>query len=393
MFKFFPPAALSMGLLAAFTGYAASFTIVLAGLNAMGASAAQAATGLFFATLGMGVCSIWLPLLTRVPSAVAWSTPGAAFLASSAAPEGGFAAATGAFLIAAVMIVATGLVPALGRIIAGIPKPMAAALLAGVLVNLCIAPAIALGEMPLAAAIILGAWAVGHALHRMAAIPFALLALVAVVAVLPTGAVTVTAGMDRAHWLPALAPIWPQFALQDVLSLAVPLYLVTMAGQNIPGFAVLNLNGYAVDQGQMLRNTGFASVLIAPFGSIPVNMSAITAAMMAGDDAGSDASKRYIAGVVSGMAYIGLALAAGAITTLTTLAPMVLLTAVAGLALLPALGAALRGATEAPQQMEAPVLTFVLTAGGVTILGLSGAFWGVLAGTALWQLKARRQQA
>ncbi len=393
MFKFFPPAALSMGLLAAFTGYAASFTIVLAGLNAMGASAAQAATGLFFATLGMGVCSIWLPLLTRVPSAVAWSTPGAAFLASSAAPEGGFAAATGAFLIAAVMIVATGLVPALGRIIAGIPKPMAAALLAGVLVNLCIAPAIALGEMPLAAAIILGVWAVGHALHRMAAIPFALLALVAVVAVLPTGAVTVTAGMDRAHWLPALAPIWPQFALQDVLSLAVPLYLVTMAGQNIPGFAVLNLNGYAVDQGQMLRNTGFASVLIAPFGSIPVNMSAITAAMMAGDDAGSDASKRYIAGVVSGMAYIGLALAAGAITTLTTLAPMVLLTAVAGLALLPALGAALRGATEAPQQMEAPVLTFVLTAGGVTILGLSGAFWGVLAGTALWQLKARRQQA
>ena len=138
---------LYMGLLAAFVGYAASFAIVLAGLTAMGATEAQAATGLFFATIGMGICSIWLPAVTRIPAAVAWSTPGAAFLASSAILPGGFGEAVGALVLCAVLIVATGLVPPLSRIVASIPKPVAHALLAGVLLKLCLAPAIALGAI------------------------------------------------------------------------------------------------------------------------------------------------------------------------------------------------------------------------------------------------------
>ena len=136
--------AVSMGLLAAFVGYTSSFAIVLAGITAVGATAEQAATGLFFATLGMGVCSIWLPALTRTPAAVAWSTPGAAFLATTAVLPGGFGEATGAMILCALLIVITGFVPALGRIVAGIPKPIANALLAGVLLKLCFAPAIAL---------------------------------------------------------------------------------------------------------------------------------------------------------------------------------------------------------------------------------------------------------
>ena len=135
--------AVSMGLLAAFVGYAASFAIVLAGMTAMGATSDQAATGLFFATIGMGICSIWLPIKTRIPAAVAWSTPGAAFLAATAALPGGFGEAAGALIFCSCLIILTGFVPALGRLVAAIPKPIANGLLAGVLLKLCFAPALA----------------------------------------------------------------------------------------------------------------------------------------------------------------------------------------------------------------------------------------------------------
>ena len=133
--------AIYMGLLAAFVGYSASFAIVLAGVTAMGASDGQAATSLFFATIGMGVCSIWLPMVTRIPAAVAWSTPGAAFLAATAVLPGGFDEAVGAMICCAGLILLTGFVPVLGRVVSGIPKPIANGLLAGVLLKLCLAPA------------------------------------------------------------------------------------------------------------------------------------------------------------------------------------------------------------------------------------------------------------
>jgi len=172
--------AIYMGFLAAFVGYAASFAIVLAGLKAMGATDAQAATGLFFASLGMAIGSIWLPSMTRIPAAVAWSTPGAAFLASSIALPGGFSEAVGALIACAVLLVLTGLIPAIGRAVAAIPKPVANALLAGVLLKLCLAPAIALGSIPLLALPVLLAWLVGLLWHRLAAMPFAVLAFVLV---------------------------------------------------------------------------------------------------------------------------------------------------------------------------------------------------------------------
>ncbi|WP_420010838.1 benzoate/H(+) symporter BenE family transporter [Tateyamaria sp.] len=172
--------AIYMGLLAAFVGYAASFAIVLAGLKAAGATDAQAATGLFFAAIGMGVCSIWLPLVTRIPAAVAWSTPGAAFLAAAAVLPGGFAEAVGAMIGCAVLIVVTGFVPALGRIVTAIPKPIANALLAGVLLKLCFAPAVALGSIPLLVMPVLAAWLLGLVWHRLAAMPLAVIAFVVV---------------------------------------------------------------------------------------------------------------------------------------------------------------------------------------------------------------------
>lgn len=379
--------AVAMGLLAAFVGYAASFAIVLAGLSAMGASPAQAATGLFFATLGMGFCGLWLSITTRTPAAVAWSTPGAAFLAGSGALPGGFGEAAGAMIACAVLIMITGLVPAMGRAVAAIPKPVANGLLAGVLLKLCFAPALALGQIPALVLPVLLAWLVGLRWNRLAAMPLAVLAfgLVLIFGV-DTGR---AAAPDSGAVLPPLALVTPIFTWQAMISVALPLYLVTMAGQNIPGFAVLDLNGYAVARQPMLVKTGLVSLAIAPFGAVPVNMSAITAAIMAGEDAGADPARRYWAAMISGMAYIGLACMAGLVATLASVAPAALITAVAGLALIPALVGSLSAAFSVPGQLEGPALTFLIAASGMTLWGISGAFWGVLAGTVVWVAKAR----
>ena len=385
MFRDLSIPAVSMGILAAFVGYSASFAIVLAGLTAMGATGGQAATGLFFATIGMGICSIWLPAVTRIPAAVAWSTPGAAFLAPTAALPGGFGEAVGALILCAGLIVLTGFIPALGRIVANIPKPIANGLLAGVLLKLCLAPAMALGTIPLLVLPVLVAWLAGLTWNRLAAMPFAVIAfLVVLLVAVDTSGHAIQTGTA---WLPAFGPTAPIFTLQSFFSVALPLYLVTMAGQNIPGFAVLELNGYLVDRQPLIRKTGLVSLAIAPFGSIPVNMSAITAAMMAGEDAGRDPATRYWAAVTSGIMYVMLAFAAALVTAMASLAPLPLITAVAGLALVPALVGSLSAAFGERTQLEAPALTFLIAASGMTLFGISGAFWGVVVGALVWWSK------
>lgn len=379
--------AVYMGLLAAFVGFSSSFSIVLAGLNAMGATDGQAATGLFFATIGMGLCSIWLPAVTRIPAAVAWSTPGAAFLAATATLPGGFAEAVGAMICCAALIVLTGFIPAIGRVVSAIPKPIANGLLAGVLLKLCFAPAMALGDIPLLVLPVLIAWLIGLTWNRLAAMPFAVIAFLGVLYfAVDTSGSTATAQTD---WLPDFALVVPVFTLQSMFSIALPLYLVTMAGQNIPGFAVLELNGYSVDRQPLIRKTGLVSLAFAPFGSIPVNMSAITAAMMAGEDAGRDPGTRYWAAITSGIVYTMLAFAAAVVTSLASLAPIALITAVAGLALVPALVGSLSAAFKDTAQLEAPALTFLIAASGMTLWGISGAFWGVIVGVVIWFAKSR----
>ena len=375
-----------MGLLAAFVGYSASFAIVMAAMEAMGASEAQAATGLFYATLAMGLCSLVLPLITRAPSAIAWSTPGAAFLASSATLPGGFGEVLGALITCGVLILITGLIPALGRWVGKIPKPIANALLAGVLLKLCLAPALALGSIPALMIPVILAWIVGLRLNRLAAMPLAVLTMAVVLAF--------TVDFDGARaafgagWLPVLAPSTPVFNPVSMLSVGLPLYLVTMAGQNIPGFAVLELNNFPARRPLMLRVTGVASLLSAPFGAMPINMSAITAAMMCGEDAGADPAKRYWAATVSGVSYCLLALLAGVTATLVTIAPTALIIGIAGLALIPALVGSLRSAFSESGQLEAPALTFLTAASGMTLFGVSGAFWGLVLGGLVWLSKS-----
>ncbi|MBB3315788.1 benzoate membrane transport protein [Rhizobium sp. BK181] len=379
MLKDFSIQSLFMGILTTFVGFASSFAVVLHGLQSVGATDAQAASGLMALSIALGLCAIVLSTVTRLPISIAWSTPGGALLASTGVVEGGFNAAVGAFLICAVLIVIAGLFKPLGRAVAAIPAPLANAMLAGVLIGLCFAPVRAIGFNPLLGLPIVLAWIVVGAFKRLWAVPAALAAFVLVVAFgvdIPDGALS---SLEQAL-RPPVEFVVPVFNLPAFVSIALPLFIVTMASQNIPGIAVLKVNGYAPKPGPLFSVTGLFSILAAPFGGHAVNLAAITAAMCAGQDAHPDPARRYWAVLVSGISYVILGLLAGAVTTFVALAPPILIQAVAGLALVGAFSSSAMSAFQAPESREAAAITFLVTASGVSFAGISGAFWGLLAG-------------
>jgi benzoate membrane transport protein len=379
MLKEFSVQSLFMGVLTAFVGFASSFAVVLHGLQAVGASDAQAASGLTALSISMGVCAIVISLSTRMPVSIAWSTPGAALLASTGAVVGGFPAAVGAFLVCAILIIIAGLFRPLGRAVASIPAPLANAMLAGVLIGLCFAPVKAIAFNPLFGLPIVLAWIVVGAFRRLWAVPAALLAFALVLALgvhVPDGALSSVAQ----SLVPRMELIRPVFSFPGLVSIALPLFIVTMASQNIPGIAVLKVNDYDPKPGRLFAVTGLFSLLSAPFGGHAVNLAAITAAMCAGQDAHVDPARRYWAAVVAGLVYIVLGLLAGVVTAFVALAPPILIEAVAGLALVGAFSGSAMAAFQRTDTREAAAITFLITASGVTFAGISGAFWGLVAG-------------
>lgn len=380
--------AMATGVLAAFVGFASSFAVVLQGLKGVGASPEQAASGLMVASISMGLCGLILSLNTKIPVSVAWSTPGSAFLATSVAPGGGFEEAVGAFLICAVLIMVAGTFRPFGKIVAAIPTPLASAMLAGILLSLCLAPIKAIAFDPVLGLPILIAWVIGGQINKLMAVPFALVAFCAVVAFGVTFPTDWMAQLSAAAFTPPVF-ITPSFSVSAALGIAFPLFVVTMASQNIPGIAVLLANGYSPRTGPLLTTTGVFSFLGAPFGAHAVNLAAITAAMLTGEDAGKAPDKRYMAAVISGITYIVFGLTAGLTTAFVAFAPGILIEAVAGLALIAAFsGAALAAFSNEEMRMPAAI-TFLASASGVSILGVSGAFWGLIAG---WIIVASLQK-
>jgi benzoate membrane transport protein len=373
--SFIQPA--TAGLVAAFVGFASSFAVVLKGLTAVGASDAEAASGLMALSIAMGVAGIGLSLWTRMPVSAAWSTPGAALLAATGAATGGFPAAIGAFLVVGALIVAAGLVRPFGRLVAAIPSALANAMLAGILFGLCLAPIKGLIEAPRQTGLVIVTWLVVSRWRRLYATPAA-----AIVA----GLLIAVYGSGEAPSLGALTPQWvwttPVFSLEAVVSLALPLFIVTMASQNLPGLAVLSAYGYRPAPGRLVATTGLFTLLAAPFGGHAVNLSAITAALCASPDASPDPHKRWIAAASAGATYIVFGLLAGGVTHFAAGSP-ILVEAVAGLALLSAFGGALHNALADASEREAALATFLVSASGVGFYGIGGAFWGLLAGGAI----------
>ncbi|WP_258805677.1 benzoate/H(+) symporter BenE family transporter [Pseudarthrobacter sp. NS4] len=378
------------GIVTALVGFTSSFAVVLAGLKAVGADPSQAASGLLALTLAVGVGVLLLAWRSKVPVTLAWSTPGAALLASSGAADGGWPAAVGAFLATGILIALTGLVPALGRLMAKIPTTLAQAMLAGVLLQLCLAPFKALGSVPLFVAPVIICWLLMMKFAPRWAVPAALLVALAVIGISLAAGGT---GLGEGNVLPELVWTTPAFSLQAMAGIALPLFVVTMASQNVPGVAVLRSFGYETPWRPSMLVTGAGTVLGAPFGGHAINLAALSAALAAGEEAGSIRSRRWIAGFTSGLAYLVLAAFSAALVTVVSAAPAGMLEAVAGLALLGTLAAAVSSALADAEDRIAPSVTFLMAASGLAFAGIGSAFWALLAGLAVRSLLVRRNTA
>ncbi len=369
-----------VGLVTALVGFTSSFAVVLAGLRAVGADPRQATSGLVALCAVQGLATVVLSQRYRTPLTAAWSTPGAALLVATGSVAGGWPAAVGAFVVCGGLLVLTALWRPLGRLVAAVPAPLAQAMLAGVLLTLCLAPVRGLVAAPLLVAPVVLLWLVLLRVAPRWAAPAAFAAALVVAVV-----VTTRAGHPPALVVPLLELTAPAFTPGALVGIAVPLYLVTMASQNVPGAAVVASAGYAVPWRASLLVTGAGTVAGAAAGGHAVNLAAITAALPASPDAHPDPARRWVASRTAGVCYLVLAALAPTLTALVAAAPAGLVEAVAGLALLPALGSALAVAAADADRRVPALVTFLLAASSVTIAGVGSAFWGLVAGLVAWR--------
>ncbi len=365
------------GVVSAVVGFTSSFAVVLTGLQHVGASGQQAASGLLILCLTMGAGCILFSWGTRMPMTMAWSTPGAALLTSTAAPEGGFAATVGAFCVVGILIALCGWLRPLERAVEAIPAAVANAMLAGVLLGLCAQPFRDVAGQPWAIGPVILVWALCMRFARRWAVPAALLAAVGVM--IATGSF---ARLTSAELLPRVEFVAPVADPAAIVSVAIPVWLVTMTSQNIPGMAVLRSFGYRPTLRRPMLYTGAATAAGAFGGAHAINLSAIAAALVAGPDGHPDPRRRWIGGVSCGAVYMLFGPLSGAVAAIAAAAPPGLLAAIAGLALVGTLAGSAAAALADPTSRDAAALTFVVAASGLVIGGVGAAFWGLLAGLA-----------
>lgn len=364
------------GVVTAIVGFTSSFAVVLAGLRAVGASPDEAASGLFALTVAFGLLMSGLALWTRLPVTLAWSTPGAALLVSTGPVAGGWPAAVGAFVLTGALLALTGLVPWLGRLAAAIPVPLAQAMLAGVLLQLCLAPFTAFAASPWAVGPVIVAWLLGTRWATRWAVPLALLTALVVIAVSLVDRGTT---LEAASLLPRLEPTAPVLTVASVVGIALPLTVVTLASQNIPGVAVMRSFGYTVPWRASMVTTGAGTGVAAVFGGHAINLAAISAALAAGEQAG-DRSRRWVAAFVAGLTALVLAFTSGALVAVTEKAPAGIVETVAGLALLSTFAASIVAALQDAHGRTSAAVTFLVAASGLQLLGVGAAFWALVVG-------------
>lgn len=368
---------ISAGIVTALVGFTSSFAVVLAGLRSVGATPAQAASGLFAMSLVMAVGIVFLAWRYRMPITLAWSTPGAALLAGTGVVAGGWPAAIGAFVVTGLAIVATGIWSKLGSLIASIPVSLAQAMLAGVILPLCVEPVTAFADNPAVIAPVVVIWLLVTRFSPRWAVPAAFGAAAVVIGI---SIITGDSDVDTSRLGPSIILTTPQWTWQAMIGIALPLYIVTMASQNIPGSAVLASYGYTVPWRSSMAVTGIGTAVTAPAGVHAVNLAAISAALAAAPAAHPDPKKRWIAAVSAGLTYFVLGLGSAALVTMVGAAPTGIVETVAGLALLGVLASSLAACLRDERGREAAAVTFVIAASGVTIAGIGSAFWALVMG-------------
>ncbi|KZE40706.1 benzoate/H(+) symporter BenE family transporter [Microbacterium sp. T32] len=365
------------GVITALVGFTSTFAVVLTGLRGVGATADQAASGLLALCVVIGFGCLFVGARYRMPITIAWSTPGVALLAATGAVDGGWPAVVGGFLVSAVLILLAGFFPPLGALIARIPPSIAQAMLAGVLLPLCVAPFTGLLSDPWGVAPVLVVWLVAARLLPRWAVP---LAFVAATVVIVIGIVRSGAQVDPATLVPRVEFVMPTLTFGSVVGIGIPLFVVTMASQNVPGVAVMRSLGYTVPWRPAMIVTGLGSALAATAGGHAVNLGAISAAIAAGPDSHPDPNRRWLASISVGGSYFVLAGLSSAFAALVLLAPAGVIPAVAGVALFAAFGSAIQQAIDDPGERIPAVVTFLVAASGVAVAGVSAAFWALLAG-------------
>ncbi|WP_017938354.1 benzoate/H(+) symporter BenE family transporter [Zestomonas thermotolerans] len=362
------------GFIAMLTGYTSSLVLMFQAGQAAGLSSGQVSSWIWALSIGMAICSIGLSLRYRAPVMVAWSTPGAALLISSL-PGVPYGEAIGAYILASGLIVLIGLTGSFDRIMRRIPASIAAALLAGVLFRIGLEICAAAEQQPLLVVAMLLAYLLGKRLLPRYAVLAALLVGCLLSALFGL--------LDFSDFELQLAvPEWttPEFSLAAAISIGIPLFVVAMASQNLPGMAVLRANGYEVPASPLLTSTGLASILLAPFGSHGIHLAAISAAICAGPEAHEDPRRRYTAAIWCGLFY-GIAGIFGAtLAALFAALPKALILSIAALALFASIIGGLTQAMSEPQERDAALIAFLVTASGMTLFSVGSAFWGIVAG-------------
>ncbi|WKB51495.1 benzoate/H(+) symporter BenE family transporter [Eleftheria terrae] len=361
------------GFVAVLVGFTSSVVLVFQAAAAVGASPAVTASWIWALGLGMGLTSIALSLYWREPVLVAWSTPGAAVLATASV---GLPEAVGAFIVAAALITLCGVTGLFARVMNRIPIALASALLAGVLARFGMDAFLSFKTEPLLVGAMFAAYLLGRRCWPRYAVPGVLLAGMLVALLLGR------LHLAEVQWQLA-SPVWtsPQFSLRAAVGVALPLFVVTMASQNLPGVAAIRAAGYRTPVSPLVGATGLATLLLAPFGAYALNLAAITAAICLGREAHEDPARRYTAAVMAGVFYVAIGLVGGAVVGLLAAFPRELVMAVAGFALLGSIGAGLASAVKDDQHRESALITFLVTLSGVSLWGIGSAFWGVVAGT------------
>ena len=376
-FKDLSLSAFVAGFVAVLVGFTSSVAIVFQAAQSFGATPAQITSWIWALGLGMGLCSLVPSLLLRKPVMVAWSTPGAAVL-STAGAAGSFSMgeAVGAFMVCSLLVILVGATRGLERVADRIPMEIASALLAGVLARFGIqAFAAAQTALPLVL-LMVGTYLVARRMAARYAVVFTL--MVGILWVLITGQMAWSMEPVRLAMPVFVAPQW---SVSAIVSLAIPLFVVTMASQNLPGMAVIRASGYELPVSRLITMTGWASLVLAPFGAFALNFSAITAAICMGPEAHEDRSKRYTAAASCGAIYIVIGLFGALVTGLLTSFPKELVVAIAGIALLSTIGNGLASALRDERHREPALITFLVTLSGITLMDIGSAFWGVVAGS------------
>jgi len=370
----FSLSAVVAGFIVLLVGVTSSGVLVFQAARSFGLDAQGASSWLGALCLGMGILGVILSLRYRMPVLLAWSTPGAALLAGGIAGVS-LAEVTGAFLFSALLIFLSGITGLFAKIMNRIPMALASALLGGILLKFCLDTFLSIKSQPVIVGVMLVAYLLGKKWKPRLVMLFVLLA-----------------GTIAAAWMGELqfsqielaATTWsfvsPEWSWHVLLSVGVPLFIVTMASQNLPGLAVMRAHGFPTPVSSLLTWTGVVNLVSSCFGGFAINLAAITAAIAMGPESHEDRDKRYVAGVVSGVLYMIVGVMAGSVTSLFAAFPAEMVTAIAGIALLSTTASCLQTALEDPHHKEAAFITFVVAASGLSLFGVGSAFWAITAG-------------